>query len=78
MKLENVKQMWIRSKRSLLFTSYSGGRSRRTAMYIHKRFGDVIQFMKETVDLIYKTNVTKLHIDRRFKIGRPIRKVERL
>ena len=39
----------------------------RTARYIHRRFGDIIQLMKETIILIHKPNVTKLHVDRRFE-----------
>ena len=42
------------------------GDSGRTAMYFRRRFGDIVQLMKETVVLIHKTNVTKLHIGVRF------------
>ena len=41
---------------------YSG----RTAIYVRRRFGDIIQLMKEIVALIHKTNVTELYIDGRF------------
>jgi hypothetical protein len=44
---------------------------RRAAIVMDRRLGNIVQFMKQTLVLVDKTNVTKLRIDRRLIYRKP-------